>query len=59
MSHSILLEVTYYITIHGVVFLSYSVINATAYPNGNSICVECVFSSASSAKSCYVSVIGV
>ena len=38
---------------------TYDVINATAYPNGNSICVECVFSSASSAKSCYVSVIGV
>ena len=38
---------------------TYDVINATAYPNGNSICVECVFSSAPSAKSCYVSVIGV
>ena len=38
---------------------TYDVINATAYPNGNSICVGCVFSSASSAKSCYVSVIGV
>ena len=37
---------------------TYAVINATAYPNGNSICVECVFSSAPSAKSCYVSVIG-
>ena len=22
---------------------TYDVINATAYPNGNSICVECVF----------------
>ena len=38
---------------------TYDVINATAYPNGNSICVECVFSSAPSAKSCYVSMIGV
>ena len=38
---------------------TYDVINATAYPNGNSICVECVFSSTPSAKSCYVSVIGV
>ena len=38
---------------------TYDVINATAYPNGNSICVECVFSSALSAKSCYVSVIRV
>ena len=38
---------------------TYDVINATAYPNGNSICVECLFSSAPSAKSCYVSVIGV
>ena len=38
---------------------TYDVINATAYANGNSICVECVFSSAPSAKSCYVSVIGV
>ena len=38
---------------------TYDVINATAYPNGNSICVECVFSSAPSAKSCYVSVIEV
>ena len=38
---------------------TYDVINATAYPNDNSICVECVFSSAPSAKSCYVSVIGV
>ena len=37
----------------------YDVVKATAYPNGNSICVECVFLSASSAKSCYVSVIGV
>ena len=37
---------------------TYDVINATAYPNGSSICVECVFSSAPSAKSCYVSVIG-
>ena len=24
---------------------TYDVINATAYPNGNSICVECVFQS--------------
>ena len=38
---------------------TYDVINATAYPNGSSICVECVFSSVPSAKSCYVSVIGV
>ena len=38
---------------------TYDVINATAYPNGSSICVECVFSSAPSAKSCCVSVIGV
>ena len=38
--------------------VTYDVINATAYSNGNSICVECVFSSAPSAKSCYVSVIG-
>ena len=38
---------------------TYDVINATAYPNGNSICVECVFSSAPSAKSCYTSMIGV
>ena len=38
---------------------TYDVIIATAYPNGNSICVECVFSPAPSAKSCYVSVIGV
>ena len=38
---------------------TYNVINATAYPNGNSICVECVFSSVPSTKSCYVSVIGV
>ena len=38
---------------------TYDVINATAYPNGNSICVECVFLSAPSAESCYVSVIGV
>ena len=38
---------------------TYDVINATAYPHGNSICVECVFSSAPSAKSCHVSVIGV
>ena len=37
----------------------YDVINATAYPNGNSICVECVFLSAPSSESCYVSVIGV
>ena len=37
---------------------TYDVINATAYNNGNSICVECVFSSAPYAKSCYVSVIG-
>ena len=38
---------------------TYDVINATAYPNGNSICVECIFSSAPSAKSCYIFVIGV
>ena len=38
---------------------TYDVINATAYANGNSICVKCVFSPAPSAKSCYVSVIGV
>ena len=38
---------------------TYDVKDATAYPNGNSICVECVFSPAPSAKSCYVSVIGV
>ena len=37
---------------------TYDVTNATAYTNGNSICVECVFSYAPSAKSCYVSVIG-
>ena len=38
---------------------TYDVRNATAYPNDNSICVECVFLSVLSAKSCYVSVIGV
>ena len=38
---------------------TYDVINATAYLNGNSICVECVFLHGPSAKSCYVSVIGV
>ena len=38
---------------------TYDVINATAYPNGNSICVECVFSPVPSAKSCYISAIGV
>ena len=38
---------------------TYDVINAIAYPNSNSICVECVFSPAPSVKSCYVSVIGV
>ena len=38
--------------------VTYDVINATTYPNSNSICVECVFSSAPSVKSCYVSVVG-
>ena len=38
---------------------TYDIINATNYPNGNSICVECVFSYAPSAKSRYVSVIAV
>ena len=38
---------------------TYDVINATAYSNGNSLCVECRFLSSPSAESCYVSVIGV
>ena len=38
---------------------TYDVIIATSIVHGNSICMECVFSSAPSAKSCYVSVIGV